>query len=54
MNYTSALCKVNRDVAERVWEAMENTKTMLPKEKQKAINKVVGIVCVSCDIETGD
>lgn len=43
VNYTSALCKVEKEVAERAWDVLEKTKAMLPTEKRKTINKLVRV-----------
>ena len=47
VNYTSALCKVEKEIAERAWDVLEKTKAMLPAEKRKTINKLVR-VCGNC------
>ena len=47
VNYTSALCKVEKGVAERAWDVLEKTKALLPAEKRKTINKLVR-VCGKC------
>ena len=43
MNYTSALCKVDKEIAERAWDVLEKTKAMIPAEKRKIINKLVRV-----------
>lgn len=47
VNYTSALCKVEKEIAERAWDVLEKTKALLPAEKRKTINKLVR-VCGKC------
>lgn len=41
INYTAALCKVERNVAEKAWNALEKTKLKYGKEKRLAIEKIV-------------
>lgn len=43
VNYTSALCKVDKEIAERAWDVLEKTKAMIPAEKRKIINKLVRV-----------
>lgn len=41
INYTAALCKVERNVAEKAWNTLEKTKLKCGKEKRLAIEKIV-------------